>query len=398
MLDRAMSVYFDANTTPIYMAKMQGYINTLNIRRIEISGRYTPMVGTESQGVVLLRHILAFADIPDLLSYDNDFDRLVKGLLPIQTDLERIIDPVTTGIIRDSLFVSRQMGNRTIEILIPVKMEDYLKQLPLEKGWSEWQKLRPLRLVDVDSNELTFNTYKDQISFKKSPPKRAVFTVDVIALCLQYAKYVELNEGTSPIPIPEYLHRYVFSEGVMEDLQNLWLRNRYLHIISHPIEKAFDASEITDSIYHNIYGYLGLQYTAAMEEMYRMMMRCKEGVTPPTRIVASLPLADMYVPAYVQNLQKTTVVSEARQNLWVEYLRDFSWLKLAYRTHMLNPDFVSTKSFLRHLDRDLDLLLKTRFWNSIKNAEMRASIEMEVKEMIDLVGQEHLYTYLKDKE
>lgn len=388
MLDRSLSAYF-STATPIYMGKLHGYVSTLTTRRIQIASRYEGIPGSESLGVVVLRHIIAFALSSGVMNYDNDYDRYTKIVMHIQNDLDRLIDPVTTGVIRDSVFIAKST-QRCTEILIPVQTSNYMKNLPFGKRWTDWAEARAVRLIDTDSRELTFNTYRDQIQFKQDPPSRAVFTVDTAALVLQYAKFLDVNGGTSPIPIPEYLHKYVLNNGLLQDLQDIWLRSRYLHVLKHPTPEVVRRQDITESIHHNIYGYIGVQYTAAMEDVLRIANRCQSGQAIPATIVASLPLSDMYVPEYFRNLQEATGVSDVRQNMWVEYLRDLAWLELAYYAHRLNPNLVHYDNFIRQLKRDLPLLMNTRFWSTIQNPQLRNWVEESITSKIEWTATEGL--------
>ena len=391
MLDRSLAPYWNANTTPISAPKLEQYIATLTTRRVTIVGqRYAKTPGRESAGVVLLRHALALADPESLRrTWANDLQRYTQGLLPIAPGVERLFDPVTTGVVRERLFVAKSpSGRSTTEIVIPVQMEDAIRQLPMNLGWSTWRNVKAVRLIDIRSNELTFNTYMDQIHFLSDPPSLAVFTVDVVALALQYAKYLDFHNGVPPDSIPEYIHKYVLNFQLLEDLQNLWLRNRYLHLIKNPHLGAFDRTDITASIYHNIYGYIGVQYTAAMEELYQVIIRTKAGVTPPERILASLPMASGKAPAYFRDLSLSTQMLSVRQSGWVEYLRDLPWLKLAYHTYALNPEYVGYQNFMRHFARDLGLLKLTRFWASIHRQDIQRMIQAEVDEMSTWMSQD----------
>lgn len=397
MLDRALKPFYSASATPIYMGKLEQYVTTLTTRRIQIVGqRYSQTPGRESRGVVLLRHALAFAEPQSIRErWSNDIDRIASGLLPIVDDIERLFDPVTTGTLREEVFIARRAG-LTTEVLIPARSDDPLQRLPIGKGWAAWQYVKPIRIIDIQSNELTFNAYMDQIVFKHDQPPMAVFAIDVVALVMQYVKYLDLYNGAPPDTVQEYLHKYVLSDSLLEDLQNLWLRNRYLHMLKNPDVKITGNDDITASIYHGIYGYIGTQYTQAMEEVQRMIKRYQHGTTVPDRVLASFVVSDGKLPAYVQQMRAATSIPNTRQHYWVELLRDLTWLHFVYHTYSLNTDFVGYTSFMRQFKRDVGLLMNTRFWTSILRTDIRDRVKNAAAELLVMASMEDLAPLLHD--
>jgi hypothetical protein len=383
MFDRALRIYFKPSS-PLSLPKTQNYIQSLNTRQIDTLGRYRTAPGKESQGVVLLRHVIAFALRSGILNFTNDYDRYSKCLLAIHNDLDRIFDPVTTGVIREELFIHKNV-NATVEIVIPVHMEDYLKYLPFNRPWREWQDVRALRLLDIDSNELTYHTFQDVIKFKNDYPSRAIFAVDTLALVMQYCNFVSQRDPDQSMSIQEYLHQYVLFP-LLEDLQNIWLRNRYIQLLETPDIFKDRRQHVIDSMYHNIYGFIGTQYPRMIEEVYDLYKRSSQGSTVPEKIMASLPLSKGYIPEYVQSLSVLTTVTDIRQNEWVEYLRDLPWLKLCYLIYRLNTEFVGYTTFYREFQRDISLVLSRRFWSNIHNSTLRSQVESEVKNIASWVN------------
>lgn len=379
MLDRAHAIYLP-NRTPVWCGKLHNYIDTLTTRRLIVSERYKDMPGYPTPGVHLLMHVLAYADCHELAKIENDSERYVQSLMFIRDDLERIFDPVTTGIIRHELFIATSTEKCT-EIVIPVRCSDYRKDLPFDKGWSAWEKVRPLRLVETDSRELTFHTYQDKIKFRKSPPTRAIFTIDVIALVLQYVNFLATRAPDDEIiPVNEYIHKYVLNDGLLKDLQDLWFRNRYLFLLKYPLAKAMSRQVIQESLKGGIYGFIGSQYAAGMEEVFGLIVRCQQGSISPGTLLSSLPLSDMYVPEYVKMLGTTTQVADLRQADWVEWLKDRSWLEMSYHAHLLakGNGRLDYRNFMVNFRRDFDLLIKTRFWSNVYNHKLRKFIEDDV--------------------
>ena len=381
MLDRALSTYFTSRSpTPVYMGKLNMYIDTLTTKREEVIKRSILSHGTETKGMVLLRHVLAIVDVSNMRRYDSDIDRYLNCVLPVVDDMERLFDTTTTGIIRTNLFIHN--SSKCTEILVPVTTSDVLSDFPIDRSWGAWSRVRAIRLLDLDSDELTFNIYKDQIHFKNDHPSLAIFSVDVTALCLQYAKFLDLDDSNKDIPIQEYLHTHVLTEGFALDLQNIWMKNKYLKIMKTATQEAgFNRSDIMDSITHNIYGYIGSQYTSAMEEYSKLLSRVYNKNMPPSRLLESIPFVDMNLSKYVQTINKATNIDSGRQTRWIEFLKDWPWIELVYIANQLNPDHTESISLMRNLNRDLDILRKSRFWTSILNSKIKDIIEDKFEQL-----------------
>ena len=164
MLFRCFETYLLTNVQPRVMPHFKTYIETLNTKRELLTERNINAPGYESNIIVLLRKILADADIPALLRKTSDLDRYLDILIFTTPSLNNIFDAVTTGLTFSDMAI-RRTTPRTEEFFIPVSCQDPLALLPFDRGWDYWQKVKPLRLVDIDSSELTFATYQDQIYF-----------------------------------------------------------------------------------------------------------------------------------------------------------------------------------------------------------------------------------------
>jgi hypothetical protein len=382
LLRRIMNVYQTGNT-PIFMGKLTGYVSTLNTRRDILEKRFAALTGYESQGVVILRHILGQADIPALLTYDSDISRYAYGVAPILNDLERIIDPVTTGIVRKDLFI-RNTSHTTLEVLVPVTRADPLRSLPMDAGWDAWATVRTVRLLSMDSAELTFHAYQDQIHLRHDMPSVVVIAIDIAALCLQYAAYRRTHPEAED-SVQAYLHQYVLMNGFLEDLQNLWLRDRYLRMVQGDLTPEMSKPELHQHIRNNVYGYIGSQYPAAMEEVYALVQRIQNGVTPAGHLLASLPMAQGTVTQYVTAAQRDLELEDLRQNLWVMLLRDLPWIQLAYQAYQLNPRFTQFVSLQRQVIRDLKLVMNMRPWSNVHNTKVRQHVESQFYTLFRLV-------------
>ena len=381
MLFRGIESYLLKNSQKRLTPHLHQYIETLNIRRGIVENRYLNSPGYESNIVVLLRKILADADIPSLLKKPSDLDCYFDKLIYDLPSLNSIFDSVTTGLTFHDMVISRSSVH-TEEFLIPVSCQDPVSLLPFDQGWDAWQNVKPIRLVDIDSLELTFHTYQDQIVFSKIHPTRAVITIDIISLVLQYVNFLRTTD--QELSQPEYIHRYVLVY-LLSDLQDIWLMNVYTKLLESPIHTKGLPSDFVSHVYGDrFYGYIGSELTSALRELNMLMSSCRDGNLTPAVLLASLPLSSSPFPDYMTKLLETTSTSERRQDYWLEYLRDVRFLNILLRVYQLQPEFITTNNLRISLRRDLPLLYNSKFWNSARSSSIRSFIETDIKKYLDI--------------
>ena len=379
MLFESLNKFIDVNTPGRVLVKLKNYIDTLNTKRELMNSRYSNEQGYESNAVRLLRKILADADINILLRKNNDLDSYADILQYTVQDLNNIFDTNATGLMYKDVFV-RKTPTSCEEIIIPVSTDDPFRLLPFNKGWSAWKYVKPVRLVDINSNELTFNTYQDQIVFKSDYPSRAIFTIDVVALVLQYVNYVKtFNENIS---VPVYIHQHVLT-SILEDLENMWLRNRYLTMLDTAHDKL-SRIDINTLMTDSMYGSVGLELPQAMEELHGMLRSAINGSITPLVVLSSLLMSTTNIPKYLSSLLANTIIPELRQYTWVEYLRDATWLDLLMKVYGLNPNFLQSKNFSIALNRDIPIYLSNnKISRYCHSANIRQFIETDIQNRLN---------------
>lgn len=379
MLFRAIETYLSTRAPARVMPHLKAYVETLNVSRGLISARYLNAPGDESPLVVLLRKILADADIPSLMRKPTDFACYSEILTYTVSQLNAIFNTVTTGL-HFSRIAIRQSSGHTEEFFIPVSCQDPFTDLPFDQGWDAWRNVRPLRMVDNDSQELTFATYQDQIVFSKQPPKRVVFTIDVVALVLQHVAF--LRESEQAISEADYFHRYVLV-SLLQDLQDLWLANIYAALLENPTRFTSNTRLFINQVTGDTcYGYPGSELTLALRELSGTIDTCQRGLVSPTTLVQSLVLSGGSLTTYLQRLVDTTTVNDQRQYYWVEYLRDIRWLTILYYAYQLQPTSAPAHNLRVNLSRDIPILVGTRFWNSARSETVREAIEQDVRDRL----------------
>lgn len=384
MFDRILESIAIDPPTRITTIKTGNYIKDLITRRDSILMRTDEIVGSQHDGFELLKVILANADINTLLTISSDLDRYTDHVKPRLDELNRLFDPVMRGVPSQSVFLDRTNRDAQ-EYIFPVHTISDLKYLPLDKGWDVWQTYRPLRFIYADSREMTMNIYTGGIVFKKDPPTIGVFTLNVPALVLQYARYITDVPEKDRVPIDTYLNTYVLKNGLLTDLINNWLKLTYLNVMSYPDLDDADRRAVNETLTNNVYGYIGSQYIGAMADIRELVSMAQNKRVLPDRFLASLPLIGGDVSALYDASQTHIQMLDVRQYEWAMFMRDYLTLRLLIGAHALAPTSAQSVNFGRRVVRDMNLIARTRFWKSAVNRDTQDTVEIHFDALRQLV-------------
>jgi len=377
MLDRICNLYY-TNGNPIYYGKLSNYVKNLSIQRDTISDRHATAPGFENNGMSFLRFVLAHADVPYMQSFDTDLERYSQHLIYQQENLSRLLDTVSAGFKRKNLFIDPRSNSH--EILVPVTPTNKLKYYPFDQGWDVWKNVRPLRLVYIDTDELSFKTYQDRVMFLKQHPKFAVFTLDPVMLSLQYARYVSVTSEEDRLPIPFYLHRYVFNAGILRDLQNTWLIKQYKNTFDGVFTNT--KGKVQDS---SLYTGVGLTYMSAIDDVIALKDRIASGTIKTATVLESLILASSNASRYYRILDKTTqTYMGTNPYSWIDYLRQKLWVDLLISILNVYPDTLEKRNFYKSLKVDINLATIEKPYNYITNPDVKALIKNDLDTLLIL--------------
>ena len=385
MLDHLLLPLMHTATSPKIITRLENYLSTLRVRQLQMISRAIGMPGTNSGGARVMVQILGDADVKWLNNgWSNDMDRLQFGLLDKLTGLERLFTPYISGQSLTALFVDRT--HRCAEFFVPVRMRNPVTGYPQTGRWQEWQMYRPFHVVDIDSDELTFETHADRIRFVRNPPTRLVYTLDVAGLILQYACYRRTYNPNQPemLSIGDYLHRYVITEALVDDLTSLWLLQRYLTVMRNPDDAVALSGVIEDSSRHGVYGSIGQTLPAALESVRDVVLDTRSGSVLPATLLASLKLGTFNLPTVYQQLCTHSDVSDLRHERWVSFLRNYRWIEIVLALYLLNPTTSTMRNLGVALRRDIPLLISTRFWESIRHQPTRLWVEQRIRRMLTM--------------
>ena len=343
--------------------KLNQLVRHLDTQRNLVAERHSWAIGLASRGILLLQQIISSADPASLMSLDGDFQRCVE-LINLERILTGLFDVVDTGTRYKNTFVA---GQDCEEFLIPVRMDDYFRMLPFDQGWDAWDKIRPFRVLDHNSRELTFRTLNNQIVFKNRTPDYCIMGLDVITLVLQWLHYTQEYPQND---MSMYLHEYVIGP-ILEDLQTIWLRHLYYDTITgSEFRRTGNAGDI----------YYGIPSDAlqAMDSLTVQLPSVVAGSITPEAMLTSLPVYnEQSITSHILSLMDYCTIPERRQYWVYHYLTQMPWLKFVVAIFRMNRDYIRTRNLQTYLTRDIEIFKGYNFTSGLHSSTLRQMIDRD---------------------
>ena len=365
------------NKSPRILPAWNEYVQNLETFQSILQKRFILNTDYETSGIALLRYILSCVDWNYMAHQKSDFDRYTFYLRFVQEDLENTFEHTTTGFKFHNCFTSKNFG-KIKEFIIPVEDMSITKKLPLDKDWSYWKNIKPVRYLMHDSKEFTQYIEADKVKFFYIPPTYVTITIDVIALVFKYWKYMtsapEEKEWTRKDQ-RRFIHKYVLS-SFFEDLTDIFLINQI-----HTVSEIEDETELLSLTAKNetrdmMYGYIGSRYNEACRILYKEFLRVKSGQTRPSMLLSS-PLLSKKKSLYSFS---STIINELdipqmRQYQFYRILRDqhlfFIFLNMFEFRKMENV----YKTIQRIVGPKIRKFIRDKVWLYIKDDILRTYIE-----------------------
>lgn len=364
-----------------YLSKLCHYVDFLTMQRDYAQSRVQTFPSRNANGIALLERIISMADVDALHGISSDMRAWTAGIAPYTEDFNRMFNAVTLSHGVNSHFIRNEtQGIKCKEYLLAVSTTDPLMDFPFGQGWDSWKDLRPLRLVNVDSNELTFHTFYDQLSFRNQPAIRAVITIDSGLLVMQYLKYLEYAEQKNlpEISVAEYLHTYVVIPSLQKDALSLWLLKVYTRIlrvdtgIYSPMDSYWESAN---------YGRIGGWYNQTVEEVRDLATWVTSTQMLPCRFLSSLNMPDgSNVNKAYHAFSRSVTVPAMTQYLWANMLISDPWNDLIFmlvQRQKQTPEFKTLRNMMRP---EIQLVYAARPWSNIHDSVMAGSIRSRIEQ------------------
>lgn len=234
MLDRIISLLPEGNRKfPLRYMRM---VSSITDRMYLARNRYLLAHPILTPGMTMLRWMCLNLNVAAMDSQKSDTDRYTEIIKYSSVPFRQVIDPIYSNTIAGGRFVQKVGGIAPCEIFLNCEFDDPLRELPLDKDWSEWQTLRGVRLLYHDSLELPEDFAKSMFTFKEQQPGYLMFAINVPCLLFKYYKYIlDCRAAGQQVDVNYFLKEFEYSY-FFEDLYDIWTLNVLLHILQKPDE------------------------------------------------------------------------------------------------------------------------------------------------------------------
>ena len=232
MLDRILSLLPDGNRK--FPLKYMRMVSSITDRMYLARNRYLLAHPIQTPGMEMLRWMCLNLNVQAMDNCKTDTDRYTEVIKYSSVPFRQVIDPIYSNTIAGGRFVQRIGAVAPCEIFLNCEFENPLRELPLDKDWSDWQTLRGIRLLYHDSLELPEDFAKSMFVFKEQTPSYLMLAINVPCLLFKYYKYVlDCRAGGQQADVNYFLKEFEYSY-FFEDLYDIWTLNVLLRMIQNP--------------------------------------------------------------------------------------------------------------------------------------------------------------------
>lgn len=363
--------------------KLDRYLHYTKRRVQHFYTLYANQPEAGQQQMMLLSTLLDNADIPRLLQYDSLHDAYIHGILDQVETLVTLFDPTKSTQINQHGFVQSSHRSSSIHnTILPVQSRDHY---PFTQDWSAWQHLRPLRLVDVQSQEWSTLVYFDDLTLRRDPPPYVVVTLDTVGLILKYLSYCHYSgrEYTQD-NVQEFLHREIVLPCLLEDDLEQWILTQYTRIVQypqHPIEIVQDSSW-----QHNSNVRLGDTFRDCFESVRQIVNTLPQHTSTVPRLLASFKLPFRHdVSHFYHQLQTQTELPYERRYAGYAYLKSSRYYDLFISAMALDPYHPEIRSTLALFYRDLEIFTLSKPTAHIYDPHLASMIKTHLTDLTQRV-------------
>lgn len=379
------------NRTPksssLYMGRLNSYLDGLesgNTTIVERNARFT-IDPIPSNGIDYINSMIVRADIPHILKFDDDVDRLRAIHREYRT-------PVFSDFIRQSPmrrrnFVGGQMV-RTAEFILITDDFNITDELPLGENLDSWlQAVKPLRLLDHDSLEIRQDVVTSKLRFNYEPPNQAVFSLNIVKLLALYSKYrlshpEEFVERVNNFP-------FIFKACINPLLQDS-LRVYMINIIFDLLEGKLRSPDYifdTGKILHGTYSsFIRANRDSAISELQNIFDKCADSKIKPDELLVTIKIdSKQTLYEYIQwILDSHYIGSGGNQFTWVEFIMQYKIMSIMMMLYSLQPDSVRSRDLCRIFRRYSKVLANTRFWAHARNPIVAGTLKSNFDHLNEL--------------
>lgn len=190
--------------TPLSMPKWDRGVSTLNTRLAIYTDRFLKAAVHWSTGYEMLKDMLPAGDILKMYMELDSMELYEAIDSDTRSSYIERYDAIQAGRFFHKAF-STGTSNPS-EVIIPMRHENPLMQLPLDSGYAAWKDIHPFKILYTPSMILATNFYNLKIDFRDHYVDMLLFGLDTTVLVYKYIQYLKSKEDGTPL---EYLSKDV---------------------------------------------------------------------------------------------------------------------------------------------------------------------------------------------
>lgn len=375
-------------SSSISTPRISSYINNIEQgvkRLIERNDRFVtdPI---PSNGIDYLNSLIVRADIPYLLRFKNDMERLGKIMheyrSPVYSDFIRQYP------IREKCFIQNKIG-KTLEFLLITDDFNIIQNLPIgSNNFDEWLDVRPVRMLSNDSSEIQLDITTSRLRYNNYAPKEVVMSINIVKLLMVYTKYRILYperflDNTNNYP---FIYQACLLPLLYDNVRN-WLTKIIYDII---ILKSIDPeiSYVQDTLVHGEKSsfVIGSRQSALLE-IEDLISKCAKGALKPDEVLVSLDVwknVNLYTEINWL-IDSHYVGNRGVQFRWAEFEREYFVLAIMIGLYGLQPDSNRTLELKKLFNIVTRRYENTKFWSAVGNPFLADHIRMKFGVMKNLL-------------
>ncbi len=219
MLDILNKLHRDpSRNIPQYKVPLQNLVDKYDLRL----ARFHDVPVNDTEGQRLLRHIIDY-NLPNYYTDNNkDISLFINTIEPQRDTIKSLYDTVHNKRMFKNTFTSN-VNNKPFELITPLHMENPMLQLPIEKDYSHWDNIHPVKLLQSYSLILPVEMNGMMFEYVNPDIKYITFGIDTSVLMMKYIKFYRENKDKDD-PIYEFIKHDIYGYLFKNNLTN-WILN-----------------------------------------------------------------------------------------------------------------------------------------------------------------------------
>ena len=358
---------------PIILIKPERYIGEVNNRKFITYERHYNIERKITKGIILLKHILSIPDYDIIKNLKSDTN-IYAYLLEIIEDIEKVFDPVTSGIeVRYKHFTN---NSNTMELFIPMRKKNNLYETILNKSYFEWKDEKPLRLLYTDSYELNIDIVENVFLYDRDIPDLNIYGIDPILLIMKYLKFKNIYiNGT----FNEYLRKEIFGISIMDDIINQWLFNVYISVLEK--EKVFSIlDKFNENETRNLYIISNYEYNNFKKSYETVLERLNKKQIPSQRVFSTIKFNDdREIKDHLKEIYDTVLYENKLQYTYINFLCLYRYIYLI--NIIYSYDSTESKRYKVEFNYIYKILKNLKISNRIKNTRLKNYVKIKFENL-----------------